>query len=70
MKKNLIINGMISNHCKQRVEKLLNEIQGILSTEVLLEKKTAVVEFEGELDIFTIEAVLQKGGYQLQEIRN
>lgn len=70
MKKHLIINGMISNHCKQRVELILNNIQGVNSAEVILDKKTAVIDFEGKFEKLIFESALEKGGYHLQEIRN
>ena len=47
------IEGMTCNHCKMRVEKALNEVEGVTGVNVDLEGKKAVVE--GNADMAALE---------------
>ena len=49
MKKVLKVEGMMCNHCKAAVEKALNGVDGVVSTEVNLEQKTAAVTLQTEV---------------------
>ncbi len=68
-KKTLKVEGMMCKHCVARVEKALSSVDGVLKVEVNLKKKTASVEFDGEIaDEALINAVVE-AGYEVKEIK-
>ena len=67
-KKTVIIEGMSCDHCKNRVEKAINEIEGA-AAKVNLKKKEAVVSFEREISEEQICKAIEKAGYKVVEIR-
>lgn len=67
-KKTVIVEGMTCQHCKNRVEKVLNEMDGVAAS-VNLKKKEAVVSLEYEISDEQIRAVIEKAGYEVVEIR-
>ena len=66
-RKTIIIDGMVCDHCKNRVERILNDMQGV-SGKVNLGKKQAVVEMEREVSDEELRAVIEKAGYKVLEI--
>lgn len=67
-KKIVIVDGMTCEHCQNRVERAINEIEGA-SAKVNLRKKEAVVSYETEIDDEEIRKVVEKAGYEVVEIR-
>ena len=52
------IEGMQCNHCKMSVEKALTSLEGVTKVEVSLEKKTAIIESQKEIDDNKIKQVI------------
>ncbi len=67
MKKIMEINGMSCGHCQARVEKVLNEIDGV-SAKVELNKKRAVVSLTKDVDDNTLKNVVTEAGYEVVSI--
>lgn len=67
-RKAIIIEGMTCDHCKNRVERVLNEMEGV-SGKVNLSKKQAIVSMEREVSDEELKAVVEKAGYKVVEIR-
>ncbi|MDK2867573.1 MAG: P-type Cu+ transporter [Clostridiales bacterium] len=64
MKKEMNIEGMTCNHCKMRVEKALNGIDGV-SAEVDLEAGKAVISIMGEVDEVVLTSAVEEAGYKV-----
>lgn len=69
-RKTITIEGMHCNHCKMAVEKVLKKLEGVQFTEVDLEKKIAVVEYEGNLENETIKEVITEEGFEVVKIED
>lgn len=67
MKKIVEINGMHCKMCSGRVEKALNELEGV-SAKVNLEKKSAVISFKGEITDETIRNTITDLGFEVGKI--
>lgn len=67
-KKTVVVEGMTCEHCKNRVEKCINEIDGA-AAKVNLKKKEAIVSLEKEVDDERIRAAIENAGYKVIEIR-
>lgn len=59
----LNIEGMTCNHCVQAVTKALQQVEGVSSAEVSLEKKEAVVEHTGA-DLSAMITAVGAEGYE------
>lgn len=70
MKKEIFIEGMSCGHCKMRVEKVLSEIEGIKSAQVILEENKAIVEFDQEVDETLIKELIDEAGYKVVEFKH
>lgn len=68
MKKTLIVEGMSCGHCSGRVEKTLNEMEGVASAVVNLDTKEAVVEYDGNITDDTFKTVIADQGYEVTNI--
>ena len=68
MKKTLKIDGMMCQHCVAHVTKALAEVEGVISVEVNLKKKTAVVELEKEVDNERFISAVTEAGYTVKKI--
>ncbi|MBO5373421.1 MAG: heavy-metal-associated domain-containing protein [Lachnospiraceae bacterium] len=66
--KTVLIEGMTCDHCKNWVEKRINEIDGA-AAKVNLKKKEATVSLEKEVSDEQIRAAVEKAGYKVVEIR-
>ncbi|MBQ9141723.1 MAG: heavy-metal-associated domain-containing protein [Lachnospiraceae bacterium] len=66
--KTIIIEGMTCDHCKNRVERFLNEMPGVSAT-VNLKKKQALVSMEREVSEEELRKVIEKAGYEVVEIK-
>lgn len=67
-KKIVIIEGMTCDHCKNRVEKSINDMDGA-AAKVNLGKKEAIVSLEKDVSDEQIKTAIEKAGYKVVEIR-
>ncbi|MDD4601392.1 MAG: copper ion binding protein [Negativicutes bacterium] len=66
LRQTLIIEGMSCNHCKNVVEKAVNELPGIIFAEVNLAAKQLTVEFdETKSNIDQVRAAVAEAGYEV-----
>ena len=68
MKKTILIEGMMCQHCVKHVNKALNGVVGVTSVDVDLEKKCAVVETDGTVTDDALTAVIIDAGYEVKGI--
>ena len=68
MEKTMIIEGMACGHCKARVEKALNGLDGV-KAEVNLDKKCAVVKLSKEVADSVLKEAVEKEGYDVISIK-
>ena len=68
-KKEIIIEGMHCNHCKMAVEKVLNAIDGIDATQVILEDKKAIIELSKDISNEVIRKAIEEEGFEVKEIK-
>lgn len=66
--KTVMIEGMSCEHCKNRIEQSINDIDGA-AAKVNLKKKQAVVSLEKDISEEQIRTVIEKAGYEVVEIR-
>lgn len=64
----ILIEGMTCDHCKNRVERVLNDLPGV-SAAVNLKKKIATVHMEQELSSEELRIVIEKAGYEVVEVQ-
>lgn len=67
-KKVFIVEGMTCENCKARVERFLNDMDGVAAT-ANLKKKEVTVLMEKRYTDAEITAVIEKAGYKVQEIK-
>ncbi len=67
MKATMKIEGMTCGHCKMRVEKALNAIDGV-SAQVDLESKSAQITLATEVSPETLESAVRDAGYEPQGV--
>lgn len=68
MKKVLKIEGMMCNHCTGRVDKALNEMDGVSAT-VSLEDKCAEVTLTKDVSDDELVKVVTDAGYEVVDIQ-
>ena len=68
MKKTLKIEGMMCQHCVAHVTKTLSGVEGVLSVDVNLKKKTAVLETDGNVQDDVLTSVVTQAGYEVKKI--
>ena len=68
MKKTVMIEGMMCQHCVRHVHDALVKLEGVKSADVSLEEKKASVEYEGELSDDAIKASVADAGYEVTAI--
>ncbi|MFA7023475.1 MAG: heavy metal translocating P-type ATPase, partial [Methanocorpusculum sp.] len=68
MKKVLTIDGMMCEHCKMTVEKVLSRIPGVVSARVDIKAKTATVELSGNVSDEEFTRVISESGYTILSI--
>lgn len=69
MKKTIIIEGMACGHCTARVQKALEEVEGIESVVMSLEEKSAEVTLKETVSDEILKSVVTEAGYEVVEIR-
>lgn len=67
-KKIVIVEGMTCDHCKNWVEKSINDIDGA-AAKVNLKTKEVVISMEREVSDDEIRNAIIKAGYKVKEIR-
>lgn len=67
MKKNIAIEGMSCAHCQGKVEKALNNINGV-EAKVDLKKKMATVKFDGAVSDETLKNAVTDAGFTVVSI--
>ena len=70
MKKLISVEGMCCEHCAARVEKALSAVDGVVSADVKLKKKLAVVRSREELSDEVLTKVITDAGYTVTGIVN
>jgi Cu2+-exporting ATPase len=68
MKKTLKIEGMMCQRCVAHVTKALQDMDGVISVEVNLKKKTAIVELSVEIAEETFISAITEAGYEVKKI--
>lgn len=63
----LTVEGMHCENCQNRVEHLVNKLDGVVCR-VNLKKKTATVSYSREVSPDTVKDIIEKAGYQVTEI--
>ncbi len=64
MEKKLLVEGMMCNHCKMSVEKVLGMVPGVSSATVDLEAKTATVICDESVSDEALFAAVEKKGFK------
>lgn len=64
MEKKILIEGMMCNHCKMAVEKVLSAVAGVSSAAVDLEAKTATVVCDANVTDEELFAAVEKKGFK------
>lgn len=67
MKKTMIIEGMSCSHCSGRVEKALNQLEGV-TAQVNLETKTASIELTQGISDEQLKKAVEDAGYEVVSI--
>jgi len=65
MKTVLKIEGMSCEHCVRHVTEALEELNGVRSVNVSLKKKTAAVDYEGDVTWEEMKAAVEDAGYEV-----
>ena len=64
----LTVEGMHCENCQNRVEHLVNKLDGVVCR-VNLKKKTATVSYSREISPEQIKAIIEKAGYPVTHIQ-
>lgn len=70
MKKLIGIDGMCCEHCAARVEKALAAVEGVVSADVKLKKKLAVVRSREEISDEVLTKTITDAGYTVTSIQS
>lgn len=65
MKKIIHVEGMCCEHCAKRVENALSAVSGVVSADVKLKKKIAIVRSREEIDDGVLKEVITEAGYSV-----
>lgn len=67
--KTIYIEGMQCEHCKARVEKVLNSIEGVISADVSLEDKKAIIRTNKDIENNKIIEAIDDIGFTVKEVK-
>lgn len=70
MTKTVNVEGMMCMHCVAHVQKALEEVEGVSSVQVDLEKETAVCTLSAEVSDEALSSAVEKAGYKAVSIDN
>ncbi|TCO78701.1 heavy-metal-associated domain-containing protein [Marinisporobacter balticus] len=62
------IEGMSCNHCVNHVKNALEEITGVKTVEVDLQRKNAVIELSQDGDHKVLKEAVEEAGYEVVEM--
>lgn len=68
MKKLLTVEGMTCGHCSGRVEKTLNEMNGVTCISVELDTKLATIELTSDITDDLLKSAIKEQGYEVTKI--
>ncbi len=68
MTKELKIKGMSCGHCVKHATNALQEVEGVISVKVDLEKANAIVEVSEQVSDAALIAAIDEVGYEVTEI--
>ncbi len=68
MEKKPLIEGMMCNHCKMSVEKVLKAVPGVSDCVVDLEAKTAAVTLTADVADAELFAAVEKKGFKPMQV--
>lgn len=69
MKVIMTVEGMTCNHCKMRVEKALQGLEGVQAVEVDLATKAVSVETQAQIDPSVLKEVVEDAGYDVIHVK-
>lgn len=69
MKKILSIEGMSCGHCTSRVEKALNELEGVKVVSVSVEDKNAVIELKENITDEVLKETIEEIGFDVLNVK-
>lgn len=69
MKKILTVEGMSCSHCAKHVKDALEELNGVVSADVNLNSKTAIIESSADVKDEDIKAAINDAGYEVTNIK-
>ncbi|MBQ2953298.1 MAG: heavy-metal-associated domain-containing protein [Clostridia bacterium] len=64
MEKKILVEGMMCNHCKASVEKVLGAVPGVSQVVVDLEARTATVQCDSTVTDEALFAAIEKKGFK------
>lgn len=65
MQNTIKVEGMHCNHCVSKVEKFVNEVEGVKSVKVDLGQKTVTVDFQAPATLEQIKDAILDCGYEI-----
>lgn len=68
MKTKVFIEGMSCQHCVKHVTEALQHVRGVVSVDVSLEEKKAVIESNEKLDPSAITDTIMHAGFEVKDI--
>lgn len=68
IKKVVIIDGMMCEHCKAKVEKSLLELEGVVKVKVSLKDKMATIYSKNNISKDDIISAIEKLGYKVTSV--
>lgn len=68
MKKIILIDGMMCEHCTKRVKKALEAVAGVSSVEMSLESKTATAQCEDGISEESLRSAVTDAGYTVVSV--
>lgn len=66
MKKTLVVNGMMCDHCKARVNDALAAVEGVDGVKIDLKKKIATVKSKLDISDETLIAAVKEAGFEAE----
>ena len=68
MKKTIIIEGMMCNHCRAHAQKALEAVDGVLSVTVSLEEKKAEITLSADVADDVLVKAIADAGYEAKVV--
>jgi len=68
VKKKILVEGMSCGHCVNHVKEALMELEGVISVNVALDDKTAILEAGKDINDEAIKFAIDDAGYEVAGI--